>query len=259
MDTKPTVLIVDDNPDAREILRSLLEEKGYRAVVAADGPEGLALARSEKPDCILLDIMMPDMSGYRVCEDLRSDPAFEQTPIIILTARKVERDKSYARTVGADDFLTKPVRPSQLLATLKKHLEGAGRRGARQLGLRHVLLITGDQGLVRVLSGAVDAFNFLRKAGIRYDLVTAPTLADAQALIAKSLPAAILVDAAAPQERADQIVRQLKNNPEYKKLPLVVVRHEKSDDLKFAWADARLPGPPNGKAIVAAVAKLAEG
>jgi DNA-binding response OmpR family regulator len=259
MRTKPTILVIDDSADAREILCTLLEEKGYRPLAAADGPEGIALARAEKPDCILLDIMMPDMSGYRVCEDMRSDPALEQTPIIILTARKVERDKSYARTVGADDFLTKPVRPAQLLATIKKHTEGAGRRATRQLGMRHVVALTGDQAFARLLSSAVDAFNFLRKSGTRFDVATAPTFHEAQALIDKSVPAAIIVDAGAQRERPDQIVRQLKKHPEHKDLPLLVVRHDKSEDLRFAWADARLPGRPSMKTIVAAVAKLVEG
>jgi len=259
METRPTVLIIDDNQDAREVLRALLEENGYRALVASDGPQGLTIARDEKPDCILLDIMMPEMSGFQFCQSLRSDPACEQIAIIILTARKVERDRSYARTVGADDFLIKPVRRSRLLATVHKHIAGRGRRqAARQLGMRHLLAITTDPSFVRLLNSAIDAYNFVRKAGSRFELAEAASLAEARSILDKHLPAAVIVDAKARNEGADQIVRRLKADPKHKGLPLVVVRHGKSDDLKLAWADARLPGRPNGKAILAAVAQLVE-
>ena len=255
----PTVLIIDDNKDALEILRTFLGEKGYRVLTAPDGPQGLETARAEKPDCVILDIMMPEMSGFQVCQSLKSLPDCELTPIIMLTARKVDRDVSYARTVGADDFLTKPVRPAQLLSALRKHLGGEARPvAARQLGRRHILAITSDAALLRVLSGAVDAHNFVCKAGKRFDLADAATHNDARAAINRHLPAAIVVDAAARGEPADQIVRRLKADPKHKKLPLVVIRHDKNDELKFAWADARLPGRPGGKAIIAAVTALVD-
>ena len=259
MEDSPTVLIIDDNADALEILRTFLEEKGHRVLTAPDGPQGLELARAHKPDCVILDIMMPEMSGFQVCQSLKSLPDCEQIPVVMLTARKVDRDISYARTVGADDFLTKPVRPAQLLAALRKHLGGEARpAGTRQLGRRHILVITTDRALLRILSGTIDAHNFVCKAGKRFDLADAANLSDARAAIGRHLPAAVIVDARARGEAADQTVRRLKTDPKHKKLPLLVIRHDKSDDLKFAWADARLPGRPGGKAVIAAITTLVD-
>ena len=258
MDDTRTVLIIDDNADALEVLRAFLEEKGYRVLTAPDGPQGIELARTDPPDCVILDIMMPEMSGFQVCRALKAQPQGETTPVLMLTARKVDRDVSYARTVGAGDFLTKPVRPAQLLAALDKHLGGAAGAGARQLGRRRLLAITNDTAMLRVLTASVDAHNFKRQPADRYDLADVATHSDAREAINRHRPAVILIDAKARNEGADQIVRRLKGDPKHKDIPLVVLRNDAGDDLKFARADVRLPGRPNGKAILAAVAALTE-
>ncbi|MFP4057199.1 MAG: PleD family two-component system response regulator [Candidatus Brocadiia bacterium] len=256
---KPTILVIDDNRDALEILRSTLEEEGYRALAADTPTQGLQTARDERPDLVLLDIMMPEMSGFHVCEKLKAEPACEHIPVVMLTARKAERDLSYARTVGAADFLTKPVRRSQLLATIRKHLATAApARASRQLGLRHLLAISTDPAFLQALSRAVEAHNFVRKGRTRYDLADAAALAEAKTIIDTQHPAAVIVDATAHNEGPDQIVRRLKTDPRYKALPLVVARHAKSDDLKFAWADARLPGRPRAKDVLRTVNQLLE-
>ena len=258
MDEKPRVLIIDDSPDALEAMRSLFEQNGYEVAVALDGPRGLELARSQKPACIVLDIKMPEMSGFQVCQSLKSDPVCERIPIVVLTALKQDRDRSHARTVGADDYITKPVRPSQLLAAVKKHMAG-GPPSAQRLGLRQILLISEDHGLTRGLAAAVEAHNFLHKSENHFGLADAPTLADARRLLDQNPPAAIVVDVRAQNEGADQIVRRLKGDPRTKAFPVLVIRHDRGDDLKFAWAQARLPGQPSGKETIAAVAGLVQG
>ena len=255
----PTILIIDDNADALEVLRAFLEDKGYRVLTAPDGPQGIELARTDPPDCVILDIMMPEMSGFQVCRALKALPRGETTPVLMLTARKVDRDVSYARTVGADDFLTKPVRPAQLLGALEKHLGGGAGAGARQLGRRRLLAITHDKALLRVLMAAIDAHNFTRQPADRYDLADVANHSEAREAIDRHRPAVILIDAKARDEGADQTVRRLKGDPRHKDIPLVVLRHDTGDDLKFARAEVRLPGRPNGKAVLAAVAALTEG
>ena len=154
-DTEPkgTVLIIDDNPDALETLSFLLKEKGYRALRADGGRSGVTLAQAEKPDLILLDIMMPDMNGYQVCQTLKQNPATEKIPIVILTVRKSKRDVSYASTVGAADSLTKPVRPTQLLSAVEAHLRPEVREHAhRRIGVAPVLAISTDNALLRGLN-----------------------------------------------------------------------------------------------------------
>jgi len=258
MDEKATVLVVDDNPDARAALAALLEDNGYRVVQAADGTEAVRLARSQTPDCIILDLMMPGMSGFRVCEDLRANPHLERVPIVVLTARKDQRDRSYARTVGADEFLTKPVRPAALLAAIRKHLQGGTAKSGPGVGTHLIIAITTDAAFLKTLSSALDAHAFVRRDAPRYELAEARGLDDALAVMKRGAPAAIVVDARARNEGADRIVRRLKTSPDRKAIPLLVVRHESADEIKFAWANARLPGRPDPRTIVKTLVQLIE-
>jgi DNA-binding response OmpR family regulator len=254
-----TVLIIDDNPDALETLSFLLREKGYRALTAAGGRAGVTLAEAERPDLILLDIMMPDMNGYQVCQTLKQNAATEKIPIVILTVRKSKRDVSYASTVGAADYLTKPVRPAQLLAAVEEHLRPEVReRTQRRIGVAPVLVISTDNALIRGLSAAIDAHNFVKKARNRYDLVHADDHSQGCALIAGQRPAAIIVDAGGRNRDPEKTVHRLKTERKHKEIPVIVIRHSETDELKFAWADARLAGRPNFKNIVAHVTRLVD-
>ena len=106
MPEEKTVLVVEDEKNIVDILRFNLERKGYRVLEAYDGEEGLRKARAEKPDLILLDIMLPKMIGFDVCEALRKDG--DNVPILLLTAREEEDDKVRGLETGADDYITKP-------------------------------------------------------------------------------------------------------------------------------------------------------
>ena len=103
---KKTILVIDDEPHIVMGLRDALEFEGFRVAAAGNGREGIALARTENPDAVILDLMLPDMNGYGVCEELRRWSAF--VPIIMLTARGLETDKIRGLDVGADDYVTKP-------------------------------------------------------------------------------------------------------------------------------------------------------
>ena len=112
-----TILIVEDEQDIRELLAYNLEKEGYATVQAADGKEGLDLARSRKPDLILLDLMLPKMDGFAVVADLRRENV--STPVLLLTARDAVPDKITGLDSGADDYMTKPFSPAELLAHLR--------------------------------------------------------------------------------------------------------------------------------------------
>jgi two-component system phosphate regulon response regulator PhoB len=114
-----TVLVIDDEADIIELVRYNLERAGYDVVAAADGREGLGIARRLKPALIVLDLMMPGMDGLEVCRELRRDPDTERTPIIMLTARAAESDRVVGLELGADDYLTKPFSPRELVARVK--------------------------------------------------------------------------------------------------------------------------------------------
>lgn len=107
------VLVVEDEKSIADILRFNLELKNYRVSAAYDGEEGLAKAREENPDLILLDIMLPKMIGFDVCEILRKEG--NNVPIILLTAREEEDDKVKGLEIGADDYITKPFLPEELI------------------------------------------------------------------------------------------------------------------------------------------------
>ncbi len=109
-----TILIVDDETGNRELLEAILTEAGYQVVEAATGAEALAQATAAPPDLILLDLMLPGMSGFEVCERLKQEPTTGAVPIIVVTALGQVRTKEHALTSGADDFVRKPVEPEDL-------------------------------------------------------------------------------------------------------------------------------------------------
>jgi two-component system phosphate regulon response regulator PhoB len=119
---KPKILLVDDEPDALEVLGFKLRQAGYNALLAKDGARAIALARDERPALIVLDLMLPEVDGLEVCKILRRDPNTAAIPIIMLTARAAEMDRVLGLELGADDYVTKPFSPRELLLRIKKLL-----------------------------------------------------------------------------------------------------------------------------------------
>lgn len=120
MEEKKTILIVEDEKNIVDIVRFNLERNGFDTLEAYDGAAGLALAREKKPDLILLDVMMPKMTGFEVCKALRDEG--DNVPVIILTAREEEEDKILGLEIGADDYITKPFSMRELLARAKANI-----------------------------------------------------------------------------------------------------------------------------------------
>lgn len=118
----PSILVVEDEADLVTLLRYNLEREGYRVAVAQDGEEALILAKEETPDLVLLDWMLPLMSGIEVCRRLRRMPDLDQVPVIMLTARGDEGDKVRGLESGADDYITKPFSPAELIARIRAAL-----------------------------------------------------------------------------------------------------------------------------------------
>ena len=122
MITKPKILVVDDEPDAVELVEFNLKANGYDVVTAADGEEALEKARAVIPDLIVLDLMLPEVDGTEVCKILRRDPRTQAIPIIMLTAKAAEIDRVLGLELGADDYVTKPFSPRELVLRVKKLL-----------------------------------------------------------------------------------------------------------------------------------------
>src|SRR6266581_697939 len=118
----PKILVVDDEPDAVELIDFNLKAASFEVVTAADGNEALKKARSSLPDLIVLDLMLPEVDGLEVCKILRRDPATAAIPIIMVTAKAGEIDRVLGLEVGADDYITKPFSPRELVLRVKKIL-----------------------------------------------------------------------------------------------------------------------------------------
>ena len=120
MDEKKRILIVEDEKNIVDILRFNMTREGYDTLEAYDGVTGLALARREKPDLILLDVMLPKLNGFDVCKALRDEG--DNVPVIILTAREEEEDKVLGLEIGADDYITKPFSMRELIARVRANI-----------------------------------------------------------------------------------------------------------------------------------------
>ena len=118
----PLILVVDDNPDVRLALSTLLEDEGYEVSEASDGDLGLDAARERKPDLILLDLMMPRMDGFETLKELKKDENLANIPVVVLTARRGSEDMTLARALGAIDYLNKPWDDGGLESAVKRAL-----------------------------------------------------------------------------------------------------------------------------------------
>jgi DNA-binding response OmpR family regulator len=125
---KGTVLVIDDEKDLIELVRYNLDKEGFQVISALDGEAGLALATSELPDAVVVDLMLPGIDGLEVCRRLRTGERTAKIPVIMLTAKASESDRVVGLELGADDYVTKPFSPRELAARLKAVL----RRSAPQ-------------------------------------------------------------------------------------------------------------------------------
>lgn len=118
-----TILIVEDEVELVEMVKMRLEANGYKVIAAYNGEDGLYWARKEKPDLILLDLMLPKIDGYEVCGTLKKDKNYADIPICIFTARAQESEKRLGMELGADAYIIKPFEPSALLEKIKELLK----------------------------------------------------------------------------------------------------------------------------------------
>lgn len=125
MSGKPTILIVDDEPDVVTMFQRNLEPEGYDTIPAYDGIAAVDIAESDQPDLILLDIMMPMMSGYDVCRQVRSNPNTKHIPIVCMTSASSPETRQRARDAGAQAVLIKPFAVAELIAQIKRYLPKA--------------------------------------------------------------------------------------------------------------------------------------
>lgn len=112
------ILVVDDSPTETHVLKTMLEKHGYQVYVAADGDQGMIKARTEQPDLILMDIVMPGVNGFQATRKLSKDPATASIPIVMISTKDQDTDRIWAKRQGALDYITKPVTEAELLAKI---------------------------------------------------------------------------------------------------------------------------------------------
>ena len=150
------ILIVDDDHEVVRLMRGYLEQAGYEVLIAHDGETALHQLRREQPDLVLLDWMLPDRAGDEITRIVRSDPVLSQTPIIMLTARVSDIDKIVGLELGADDYVTKPYNPREVVARVRARL--------------------------RTHQGAQTALNLIRIGGLRLDIARHQVHVDGEAV-----------------------------------------------------------------------------
>ena len=151
------ILIVDDDLDTLKLVGLMLQRQGYEIIAANSGSQGLAKAASERPDLMLLDVMMPDMDGYEVTRRVRSDPGLAHIPIIMFTAKTLIDDKVAGFEAGVDDYLTKPTHPSELTAHVKAVLARASSSRAAPTERARVVAFTAAKGGMGTTTLALNA------------------------------------------------------------------------------------------------------
>jgi two-component system, OmpR family, alkaline phosphatase synthesis response regulator PhoP len=146
------ILVVDDDKQIVRLLRTYLEQSGYQIFVAYDGESALHIIRREQPDLVLLDLMLPDRDGWELTRVVRSDPGLQGLPVIMLTARADDQDKIVGLELGADDYVTKPFNPREVVARVRAVLRRAHGEAPPQKMLRVGPLtmdVDGHQALVQ--------------------------------------------------------------------------------------------------------------
>ena len=169
--TGATLLIVDDDAGTRKSLRRIFEDAGHRTITASNAPTALRLLHKEHCDLVVLDIELPGVDGFALCRLLRAQPEMKQLPVVVFSASDAETRKVEAFAAGADDYITKPSTPPELLSRVNSHLNAAQREWAL-LGSNRELRFLADLG--RGLLRALEPGQVVRRvAGATYEAIGA--------------------------------------------------------------------------------------
>lgn len=203
-----TILVIDDFEGTRELFTYILRKEGYTVATAANGAEGLRLAREIRPTAIILDVIMPQMDGWTVLQHLKADPELADIPVLMATVLE-EQSKGYV--LGAADYLTKPLDRKKLITILDKYLHD------RDAG--PILIVEDDEGTREITSYA------LEKEG--WQVQEAANGLQALEQVAKQLPQLILLDLVMPDMDGFEFIDELYRKPEWRTIPIVVVTARK--------------------------------
>src|SRR6266496_3472693 len=132
-----TVLIIDDDTIYRQVMGKVLQANGWRVLEAEEGESGIQMAKAHHPQAVLCDLLMPRCNGFQVCRSLRSDPALRHIKIVVTSGRDFNTDRQAAFAEGADEYLSKPINPDQLLVLLSRIIDGTSVRESDEAPTTH--------------------------------------------------------------------------------------------------------------------------
>jgi len=172
--TQKTILVVEDEKDIQQLVKLYLEKEGFRVVTAMTGLDGIKQVAQEKPDLVVLDLMLPEMNGLDVCKRIRANTETAMLPIIMLTAKAEESDTVIGLELGADDYVTKPFSPKALTARVKALLRRIERIPAAETGQYHYGPLTMDLGRHEVRLGQKEVPLTAKEFGLLEHLLLHP-------------------------------------------------------------------------------------
>ena len=210
-----TVLIVDDEPSIRRFLRHLLEQEGYDVLEAGSGKEALTRCQREQPDLVLLDLRLPDMTGFEILSELKREPATQEIPVVILS---IVQDREEGFRLGASDYLTKPVDRDKLMERIQRLI------GAQES--LNVLVVEDDPSVQRALQAILENHH--------YDVKAVFSAEDALETLKDWRPALILLDLMLPGLSGNDFLKELKQQSDWAQIPVVVLTAADSDSRSEA-------------------------
>ena len=203
-DSSPTLLVIDDDATARELMQRFLATEGFHIVMASSGADGLRLARELRPDAITLDVLMPGMDGWAVLTALKGDPELADIPVIMLT---IVEEKSMAYALGASEYLTKPIDRGRLVAVLERY--------RREDHAQSILVVEDDPAMRDFLRRALEPGGWV--------VDDAENGQVGLARVEKSRPGLILLDLMMPEMDGFEFITELRRHDEWRSIPVVVI------------------------------------
>lgn len=241
------ILIADEDPGLLKLLKARLEGNNYNVLTATTGREAINKAHRDKPDLIIVDIMLPDMSGYQVCENLKDDWQYKDIPVILSNAKDSWKDKSYAKAIGADDYLLKPFDYKDLLKRVEMCFSRAPMESipVSQLGRKKILIAGSNKNLTKQLASLLEAHSFVSPD--KYLTIEAETGPEVIEMARRDKPDLIAVDARLAKMDGYKVCRRLKEDPIFKKVTILILSDEKEEEVELeaslAGADGYLLKP----------------